>query len=57
MSERIPPRNPPTDEEKSDAIRILEAGPAGDDDPLYKAAELVLVRADNAMKEEACREV
>jgi hypothetical protein len=46
--------DPPTDEEKSDAINILRAGPIGGDpveDSLYRAAELVLVHADDAMRE------
>jgi hypothetical protein len=46
------PLESPTDEEKRDAIRILKRGPISADDPLYKAAELVLVHADQAKKEE-----
>ena len=46
------PLEPPTDEEKRDAIRILSYGPSSDADPLYMAAELVFVDADEAMKKE-----
>lgn len=45
-----PPELHPTSEEKHDAILILEAGPDGSigDDPLYREAEAVMVRANDA---------
>ena len=48
------PVEPPTEEEMRDAIAILRVGAFADDpteDNLYRAAELVLVHADEAIKE------
>jgi hypothetical protein len=46
--------DPPSEAEMRDAIEVMRSGPRADnphDDYLYKAAELVLVHADNAIKE------